>query len=225
MAASVLGSVTKPYSFFESLAYDRMIAPAVVSMASDLEADMIARVPQNAQVLDVGCGGGHLLELIAMRRPDLTLTGVDLSADQVRRARRRLRRFAERVTIEEGSALDLRFEANSFDGVFSMASIKHWPDQLQGLRECLRVLQPGGRLMVVEADRGCRLDDVKTFVERWKLPKAIATLPLAVFRTWVAGHSIDLDDARALVEQLDLANVVVARVEGTPALKMEGEKI
>lgn len=225
MAASVLDNVTKPYSFLESLAYDRIIAPAVLSMASDLQADLIGEVPQHARVLDVGCGGGHLLALIAEQRPDLTLTGVDLSADQVRRARRRLQRFGDRVTVEEGSALDLPFDANHFDAVFSMASIKHWPDQLQGLRECLRVLRPGGRLMVVEADRGCRLDDVKAFVERWKLPAAMATLPLAIFRTWVAGHSIDLDDARALAGQLNLANSIVERIASAPALKIEGEKI
>ena len=224
MVTSVLDNVTKPYSFFESWAFDRVIAPAVLSMAADSEQDIVSRFPQNARVLDVGCGGGHMLEFIATRRPDLTLTGVDLSPDQVRRARRRVARFGDRVQIHEGSALDLPFQNNSFDGVYSMASIKHWPDQLQGLQECRRVMHSGGNLIVIEADRGCRTDDVKAFIRGWKVPGVLSILPLVIYRTWVAGHSLDLDDARQLLSRLNLAEASVERIQGAPGLKMEGVK-
>ena len=224
MVSSVLDNVTKPYSFFESWAYDRVIAPAVLSMAAQSEQDLVSRFPQNAHVLDVGCGGGHMLEFIATRRPDLTLTGVDLSPDQVRRARRRLERFGDRVQIHEGSALDLPFKNSSFDGVYSLASIKHWPDQLQGLQECQRVLRSGGRLIVIEADRGCRTDDVKAFISDWKVPGALSVLPLIIYRTWVAGHSLDLEDARQLLNRLSLENASAERTPGAPGLKMEGVK-
>jgi SAM-dependent methyltransferase len=108
--------------------------------------------------------------------------------------------------------------------VTSVASIKHWPDQARGLRECVRVLRAGGRLVVFEADRGCRLGDAQDFVARWTLPRPLRLPALAAFRTWVAGQAIDLDDARALVSGLSLEATEVRRVPGTPALMLAGSK-
>ena len=48
--------------------------------------------------------------------------------------------------------------------------------QSKGLAECVRVLRPGGQLLVVEADRGCRFNDARAFVSRWRLPKAMRPL-------------------------------------------------
>lgn len=220
----VLADIAAPYSSVESFIYDRVIAPAVLAMGERIAGELAGQIADDAQVLDVGCGGGHLALDIAARRAGARVTGLDLSAEQVARAAARAKARGLAVQFVQGSALDLPFDSGSFDVVTSVASIKHWPDQARGLRECVRVLRAGGRLVVFEADRGCRLGDAQDFVRRWALPRPLRLPALAAFRTWVAGQAIDLDDARELVGGLSLEATEVRRVPGTPALMLAGSK-
>lgn len=226
MARGVLADVSAPYSALESWVYDRVIAPAVLAMGERIAQELAGEIGGDARVLDVGAGGGQLALDIAARHREASVTGVDLSPEQVSRASARARSssVAARVRFVQGSALELPFADASFDVVVSVASIKHWPDQPKGLAECVRVLAPGGRLFVFEADRGCRLEDARGFVARWRLPAPLRVPALAAFRTWVAGQALDLDDARELVAALPLARTQVRRVPGTPALVLGGQK-
>ena len=217
----LFADITAPYTTIEAWTYDRFIAPAVAELLERNLGEILNGIPQGAQVLDVGCGGGHALQLLAARRSDLELHGVDLSPGQVARARARL---DDRATIIEGSAMKLPYTGNRFDFVFSDASIKHWPDPARGLGECIRVLRPGGRLVVTEADRGCRFEDAAAFVRRWRLPRAVFPLNLALFRTWVAGQAFDLAEFEAFAAALPLDERRTRRVEGTPGIVLEGVK-
>lgn len=226
MRRGVLADPSAPYSRTEAWLYDRVVAPAVLEMGQRIAEDLSREVADGAKLLDVGCGGGHLALEIARRKPSVKVTGVDYSADQVARAEARARDegLSERAGFIRGSALALPFEDAGFDVVVSVASIKHWSDQAKGLAECVRVLGPGGRLFVFEADRGCRLSDASQFVAQWRLPAPLRIPALALFRTWVAGQAIDLDDARTLLAATGLREASVSRVSGTPALLLSGCK-
>jgi ubiquinone/menaquinone biosynthesis C-methylase UbiE len=217
-------TITAPYSALDAWAYDRVVAPAVLELTRALEQRLLGDVPRGGRVLDVGCGGGHLAVHVARRRPDLQVVGVDLSPRQVARAAARARQAGVAARFVTGSALDLPFADGDFDGVYSVASIKHWPDQARGLRECARVLRPGGALAVSEADRGCRLDDAREFVARWRLPWLLRRPALVLFHTYVVGQALDLDEARALWAPLRLAESDVRRVPGTCGLLMYGRR-
>ncbi len=206
------------YSALESWSYDRLIAPAVLELFGGDEIGRVMSLPQGARVLDVGCGGGHALAWIAERRPDLRLTGVDLSDEQITRARARLGSHDTELVV--GSALDLPFPDESFDATISIASIKHWPDPARGVRETLRVTGRGGAVLIVEADRSCTLDDATAFVKRWRGLMPV-TVRLAFFRTWVAGQAFDLDEARAFVENEDVQSFEVRRIPGAPGLAID----
>jgi SAM-dependent methyltransferase len=221
MTPGLFAEITAPYSAVEAWAYDRFVAPAVTELIAQNVGDVLDGIPRGGHVLDVGCGGGQALDLLAARRPDLHLHGVDLSPDQVARARARL---GDRAVIVEGSALDLPYASDRFDFVFSDASIKHWPEPGRGLAECVRVLRPGGRLLVTEADRGCRFEDAAGFVRRWRLPWLLFPIELALFRTWVAGQAFDLAEFEAFAGALPLDEGRARRVEGTPAIVLEGIK-
>jgi SAM-dependent methyltransferase len=119
----------------------------------------------------------------------------------------------------------LPFAGATLDAVVSVASLKHWPDQLKGLRECVRVLRPGGALAVAEADCGCRYDDAKAFVARWRILPPFRPVALAFSRTTVAGKALDLDEARELLAALPLAHRHVERIAGTPGLLMKGRAL
>ncbi len=219
----MLRDFSAPYTAAESFFYDAFIAPAVEDMSRPIADELVSSLSA-IDVLEVGCGGGQLAQQAMTRRPSLRWVGLDLSAEQVARANKRTAGTSG-VRFVQGSALDLPFEEASFDAVVSVASIKHWPDPAAGLAECVRVLRPGGRLVVVEADRGCHLDDARRFVARWRVPSLLLPISLAFFRTAVAGQAIDLDEARALLAPLPLDDQRAQRIETTPALMMSGTKM
>jgi len=218
MPLGTLLDITHPYSPLTAWGYDALIARAVERLVADVLAELEVRLPYGASVLDVGCGGGHILLALLGRRPDLQVHGLDLSQDQVDRARRRVTRVSTAAKIVRGSATQLPYAPERFDHVLSVASLKHWPNRPLGLQECRRVLRPKGELTVIEVDRGCTNRDALSFIADWPAPWMTRPLALAMFRTWVAGPSIDLDDARALVTGLGDELCTVARLPKTPML-------
>lgn len=93
-------------------------------------------------VLDVGFGGGVGLDMVLAHEPGVTLTGLDISGDVVRRARPRYRE----VELVEASVTAMPFTDARFDAVFAVNVVYFWPDLPAAYRELLRVLKPGGRL-------------------------------------------------------------------------------
>jgi len=117
------------------------------TIAQRTAAIALTAVPAPRGVLDVGCGTGVLLELLAVRLPEARLAGVDPAARMVARSRERLVRYPH-VAVTAGSAEHLPFEDGSFDLVVCTTAFDHWSDQPAGLRECARVLRTDGRLVL-----------------------------------------------------------------------------
>jgi SAM-dependent methyltransferase len=87
-------------------------------------------------VLDVGCGQGSSLELIAARRPDVELAGVDFSATAIELARKRVPRgtFSE-LDLTRGAL------ARTFDLVVCSDVLEHIPDDLAALRNLRKMTE------------------------------------------------------------------------------------
>jgi SAM-dependent methyltransferase len=99
------------------------------------------------QCLDVGCGGGRYT--IAMSRLGAgQVVGCDISDDGLANARLRAEGLPN-VNFEKASALDLPFDDESFDFVFSSGVLHHTTDPDRGLDELTRVLRPGGYLYLM----------------------------------------------------------------------------
>ncbi|HVI02706.1 MAG TPA: class I SAM-dependent methyltransferase [Enhygromyxa sp.] len=221
---STLVDFTAGYSPVESFLFDRLCDKATAPLHAYALAGIAPAIQPNMRVLDVGCGGGRFAIRLAERYPDITVVGLDLSPEQIARARRRGADLAERVSFVEGSATDMPFEVGEFDLVYSLGSLKHWPDHAQGLRECVRVLNPGGRLWLTEGDRGCRHEDVHAFISTWNIPARARPLAATFYRVVVVGQSLDLDDARSLLEQVPELEGAVERGAGLPIWVLEGTK-
>ncbi|OPL09651.1 MAG: hypothetical protein AVO33_06475 [delta proteobacterium ML8_F1] len=103
-------------------------------------------LPKESRVLDLGCGSGNFT--LKLLRAGYQVTGVDLSEEMLKIAREKLSQENLKATLIKGDVYKLPFEDASFDGVFSMAAFEFIEDPEAALRELMRVLKPGGQMMV-----------------------------------------------------------------------------
>jgi SAM-dependent methyltransferase len=111
---------------------------------------LLADVRSGASMLDVGCGTGRWLRRYIQM--GLQVTGVDATPPMLQLA---LERGTE-APVAAGVAQNLPFATERFDCVSDVTVVQHIPTALQGdaLGEMVRVLRPGGRLILVELIRG-----------------------------------------------------------------------
>ncbi len=100
------------------------------------------------EVLEIGAGTG---KNIPYYPEDVHVTAIDLSPKMLERAERRARRHpGKTMTLREMDAQDLDLPSDTVDEVVATFVFCSVPDPVQGLKEALRVVRPGGRLLLLE---------------------------------------------------------------------------
>lgn len=104
---------------------------------------------QLKQVLDLGCGGGHVSYQIApfaeqVTAYDLTAEMVQLVVEQAKQKK------LNNIVGQQGAAEQLEFEDDHFDGVISRYSAHHWQNIRQAMSEIFRVVKPSGKVILVD---------------------------------------------------------------------------
>ncbi len=103
------------------------------------------------RILDVGSGAGQLAKhVIKYADPRAELTCVDLSTPMLRRARVRLK--SDRPRYVTADLTRLPFADRTFDCVTCGYVLEHLPDPRTGLSELARVLEPGGRMLLLATE-------------------------------------------------------------------------
>ena len=123
--------------------------PSVFYQATHKRLLEYVELPEQANVLDIGCGTGRLLNRLAAQYPDLQGTGLDFSAEMLRQARRS-NHHRPRLIFVQGEVFPLRFADAQFDAVFNTLSFLHYSEPDRVLAEINRVLQPGGMFYLVD---------------------------------------------------------------------------
>ena len=106
------------------------------------------------RLLEIGCGVGAVLGVLATAFPGLAVTGVDIEPRQLDFAREHLSRLGISADLRVADARHLPLSDESFDHVWMMWFLEHLPAPGQALREARRVLVPGGAITAIEADYG-----------------------------------------------------------------------
>ena len=111
----------------------------------------LAEFTADMHILDVGCGIGGSTRRLS-HETGCQVTGIDLSNEYIDAAERLtcLLNMQERVRFQACSALELPFEDNCFDGVWSLQMNMNVEDKQAWFNETYRVLKPGGRAIFYE---------------------------------------------------------------------------
>jgi demethylmenaquinone methyltransferase / 2-methoxy-6-polyprenyl-1,4-benzoquinol methylase len=102
-------------------------------------------VARDGVVFDVATGTGDLAYALSAARPDLRITGVDVSTEMLSRATR-----GEGVTLAAGDLSAMPIPDGSLDAVTAGYALRNTPDWRVALQELARVIKPGGQLLTLD---------------------------------------------------------------------------
>jgi ubiquinone/menaquinone biosynthesis C-methylase UbiE len=135
-------------------------------------------------ILDVGCGGGRTVSKLAGIATQGKVYGIDHSIESVAMALRTNKQWIDiaRVEVREASVSRLPFSDGAFDVITAVETHFWWPALPTDLREVLRVLKPGGRLIIIaEVYKGSKAFTSKA-VERYSEKTGMALLSVEEHR-------------------------------------------
>ena len=153
----------------------------------------------DANVAMIGCGPGVGVVAAARRASNGMVIGLDPSEVMVERTRTRCRwaRVEHLTKVERAAAELLPLPDQSQDAVVSVNNIQLWSDRAAGLDECVRVLVPGGALVVL--------------LHTWAMPDAVPA------EEWIAELTADLSARGVIVESSQ-----IQRFRSGPAMVLVG---
>ncbi len=138
--------------------YNRVIQwPPFKSIRKMVVREIRAHNPKGT-IVDIGCGPGYLINVIAQSSPRLHIIGVDISEEMLKTARGKLcsSDLKKRIEYRRGDVQNLPFENNTIDFVVCTFSLHHWSNPDEALQEIYRVLKYQGQFLIFDLRRDCR---------------------------------------------------------------------
>ncbi len=114
---------------------------------------LVSRLPNDAQkVLDVATGTADVAIEMARRRPEVEVTGLDFVQKMLDIGLEKVIRkgLQDRIKFINGDAMNLPFPDDSFDAATIAFGMRNIPDRKGAIKEMMRVVRPGGKVLVLE---------------------------------------------------------------------------
>lgn len=111
--------------------------------------DSWAEIPTEATVLDLPCGTGEFEHLLLAKNPTQKIVGVDISEAMLQIAQQKYENYPN-VSFHTAKASDLPFDSNCFDRIICANSFHYFDDPIAALNEMKRVLNPNGKLIILD---------------------------------------------------------------------------
>ena len=154
LLSKIFSNTRKPEGFFGRMMVNGMNGGGHAKLAEWGLSEV--SIAENADILDVGCGGGANIARLLRRAPKGRVTGIDYSPVSVKKSREVNAKAiaAGRCQVLEGSADALPFEEGSFDLVTAFETVYFWPEIEKCFAGVRRTLKEGGRFVIVNEDDG-----------------------------------------------------------------------
>ena len=113
---------------------------------------LVQQLPASlSSLLDIACGTGDVSFLVAKKRSQARIVGVDLSKGMLHFAKKRLQKEKiKNLSFVYGDARSLPFEENSFEAATMSFGIRNVKEYQKALADIHRILKPGGNLFIME---------------------------------------------------------------------------
>ena len=135
-------------------------------------------IPQKADIVDIGCGGGYNIKRFLKACPKGHVFGVDISEESVRKSSAVNKKdIGIRCRIVQANVDRLPFKNHKFDIATAFETVYFWPDPPENFKEVRRILKKGGHFIVIN-DPG---DPEKHWEEKIPGMKAYTAEQIAVY--------------------------------------------
>lgn len=109
-------------------------------------------ITDKKNIIDIGCGTGSALMLMAKKNKKASYFGIDISSEMIAVAKKKTNENPN-FEFKVADSASIPYPDESFDVVFSCNSFHHYPDPLKALREMKRILKYGGTFFLEDACR------------------------------------------------------------------------
>jgi ubiquinone/menaquinone biosynthesis C-methylase UbiE len=181
--------------------------------------ELVRRLDDGDKVLDVGCANGYSTVQLASQKA-IQIRGLDYLPEMIEQARASMQSLPSsmpsKVDFDVGSIMAIPEPSGVYDKVIVIRvviNLGEWSNQLTALRECARVLKPGGVLLLSEAtiQGWSKLNDLR---REWDLPD----IPMPGFNSYLDEQKV-IDFMAAELELVELVNFASTYFVGTRLLK------
>ena len=175
------------------MAIDTYYVPVAKEVAAELKAGLI---------LDLGTGPGYLPIEVAKRLPNIRIHGIDLSRRLIEKARSNARKegLSEQLHFEVANASRLKFDDETFDMVISTGMLHTLKDPLTVLKECNRVLKPGGKAWIYDPARVTSQIDLSKWKASFTFTERLLYVLFLLFAKINPGRIYGRGEAATLIE-------------------------